>query len=1039
MRILGMQFRNLGRLGNGSEPVALSRTPLEISAQQVTSDWNDVDQLDVSLFTGPNGYGKTTLMLGLFFVFGGRGIANGRQVPSAIITMGTNEMAVALEMQNTDKVRKASLFGGNGRRRSRAPQQDTITIATTVRKDPAAGGHEYFYYVIDGFHDLNLPFPPGSRLERAEYYELLALFGVNDGVLRVMKETMQQNQLASLCHLSDEELFDMLARISGHDKLRTEFRGHVEAIRQGLARINEAKAALDNKRLALEIAAQRRRIYDEWGHLREQLEPARDDAQKKRAVHCLFGERHYAALARYWEEQRVAISQELSAFDASLQSARLRKAELGRLLADLDQQIRTLLQRLQDHAGVRRVAQDKLGRLQACIERATPDIQAKSAPEWDAEASQLDDQRISVAIQERDASQVLCETQKRIADLSAAPERRLPRYVLEFSQALLEKGVPHTILANVLEIQTEPAWQERIEAELGGLRLKVMVQPGKDFRTAEKQVEMLGYRPGILTPRRRPGRPTGYYHDLVWEVLDLGQYEEEWGGHIDYIGIMFMATDVAEWQAIPESRRTRIDASGNKQMLRALTMTGVVSMANVYAYSNIARERTVLYCGNRSTEIELRTLHLQLPELQERVARLRQSIRDFEAQIGECRRRAEIVRQYDDAIANLPAAKEELEELVRESNRLVDENDDLDASKMALLKEDGQLDQRLAEAQKRREILQNQIGTAENNLEHTKTQSLECSSRHAQLPASFRRRYSSEIEGMVREAWVEDSDPRSLAREGVLKSLDKEAAAEEETVKKIEMEIALLEGQYSPMTRELVAAHETAKKEYQIAQEAIAAADTAHEKAIETAQESYQLLKKEMEIVVGVLREQVEEVGHILNMQARIDLEMDVPELVDVLGDVDRLKMRLVVRVKFRQDAAFFKINDSSLSGGQREMAAISVMCGMLFAAQRLSGTRSRGGPMWVTAPPMVLDEPFRSLDASNLRKAIGSILLMPVQIIVSDPKPDEAWATVFHTVAVVGVGDSGNSTLEVSRDPAAGRRSELALAFLPQLREYAG
>jgi hypothetical protein len=91
MWLLGVQFRNLGVLGDSNAPIAMDLRDPDLPL--IDQDMNR--ELPVVLTTGLNFSGKTTLIIGVYFALNGRGRLNNRSIPKEIFTMGTSEMTVA--------------------------------------------------------------------------------------------------------------------------------------------------------------------------------------------------------------------------------------------------------------------------------------------------------------------------------------------------------------------------------------------------------------------------------------------------------------------------------------------------------------------------------------------------------------------------------------------------------------------------------------------------------------------------------------------------------------------------------------------------------------------------------------------------------------------------------------------------------------------------------------------------------------------------------------------------------------------------------
>ena len=248
---------------------------------------------------------------------------------------------------------------------------------------------------------------------------------------------------------------------------------------------------------------------------------------------------------------------------------------------------------------------------------------------------------------------------------------RFPPFVKDFSNELCRLGVDHHLLADVLDI-TDPEWHTAIENYLGSRRFWVMVDSGeKDFDQAYKVVDQFRYQPGIRAPRPRPKRTKAEYQNTIWNILDLPENEMSmWGYHLDDLGYQLMARSAEEARLLNQ----------NRPFMRIFTPSGVVSQTDLFARSVLPRlsQEIALFCGKRSTELELKRLTAERERLQKELDAAESEYAQAKRQEGETSSLRQACTDFHAARQKLMTAKSALknaEDIIDELYEQKVEND----------------------------------------------------------------------------------------------------------------------------------------------------------------------------------------------------------------------------------------------------------------------------------------------------------------------------------------------------------------------------
>jgi uncharacterized protein (DUF4415 family) len=214
--------------------------------------------------------------------------------------------------------------------------------------------------------------------------------------------------------------------------------------------------------------------------------------------------------------------------------------------------------------------------------------------------------------------------------------------------------------------------------------------------------------------------------------------------------------------------------------------------------------------------------------------------------------------------------------------------------------------------------------------------------------------------------------------------------------------------------------------------------------SISAAKTEYILFRQEMLRAAKIVEEQAAIISGPLQVDFHVTVTMPEEDMFNVFetqtGAIDQLisfdsiekpNFGIVVKVRFDKDLRrdFRKIGDSWASGGQREIACTALLGGILFAAQQMHSQSAIVSHGWTRAPVLLLDEPFKNLDIVNRKRLIGSMLLLPVQMIVLYPDaPQEIIDSSDVVISIAQTSTSDKKTLvKLKRGIRKVTRSDIA------------
>jgi chromosome segregation ATPase len=1021
MWLISLQYKNLGALGTTSFPVQLDLQDPQFALLEAVNQRD----LPVVLVSGKNGSGKTTLCAGIYFALRGSGILNGRSIPKGIMTEGTRELTVALTVRHSGQVKKFSNKGYELRK-----DRITLVRSAVARQD----GNDYTYYIIDGHHNIFDAVPMGAKVSSETYQRVLESMGINEGVIRAYEETLEQgsiSKLASAASKDQSQLFDLLCRVAGAANARKDYELKRRRTRDDLLQLQKEVRSLSDKRTELDRMRRKKADYTRLLALQAEQKEQREKYDDWR----VYG---YAAQVELNDLRIAGIERQLREKEKDIDLLRQASFERLALLSATEQEHQQMkanqseLERKIGQAQISLGQNQTLYQISKEVVDSTPaEAVAKTIAEWNAELDLLRDLATTASQRVRALQADIAANEQQIqALLDKTSLNRFPDFVREFSKRLESHGIEHHLLADVLNIK-DREWQAAIENYLGNSRFWVMVAGGKkDFDEAYRYVEDLRYRPGIRGPRARPNRNESVYRGTVWELLDLPDKDLElWGGHLDGLGYQLVARTAEEARALSIARPG----------LDIFSATGMASRPDIYARSVMLFQDKIgaLYCGKRAIEIELERLRNDALRIQHEHRTSGMDAQKAREQASTC----EQLRNHCDAFHK---ATEKL--AVAEAGLIIAEQ------KLSEVSEEKKGFDQLFE-QKRNELEEKRVRKADDdrNLEVLKQDQSSLQKQRsgymAQIPAALNVSAKTLEEAKKRLAStlveVPQEEQRALKLEAIAREAREESSKAEEEMRVITRSIQdipdseILDATIPPKCDAL----EIVCKQVELALEQ---KRTIFKTSLRAAESEYMLLHQEMVQATAMVERQANQISGPLQVDFRIRLKMPEGEIfkvseddldaLEILNSLDNQEMAVEVRVRFSKDLRkdYRAISDSWASGGQREIACTALLGGILFAAQQMHAQGEISGSSWEKAPILMLDEPFGNLDLVNKSTLIGSLLLLPVQIIVLYPAPPMEFIQAADVViAVVQSSGADNPTvLRLSRGIRTQSRADLAAIY---------
>lgn len=460
----------------------------------------------VTLLTGENGSGKTSVLDAIKVALGVTKLDAHRTIDGYLGKQAAPVAMVRLVLDNRP-------LEGTRRRpldRLQPSFGDLATLAVAFRSDgEKSWNHDY--YVLDGDSVPLSETSPRGRRDSAgprplpgvtTYRQHLRAIGVSDQYRKLLE--LGQGKMASLCALDGDALFDTLFDLIGGRDTLVEWQTRRTELAKKHREIEGVQDDLTHHRQQLSELEARARRHGQWRQLQRDIDaseralPHLQLAAARKQAEAVLAEAQAAAAQRQkFGEQLKALGERIVGLDGMIAASKREQAELQ---SKIEAERGELTQRRKVHLDAERelavldasrkaaegIEPDDVGRLQTTLEARRVELAAGQ-------------QNMSVRAARRDAID---------ADLARLAQGLLPfpRDVEQFRDALRREGIPHHLLAEVVDV-ADPAWIPALEGFLGALRLAVVVHDAEGFDRAVDLARRLRYPHGVLAPDVRGRSP----------------------------------------------------------------------------------------------------------------------------------------------------------------------------------------------------------------------------------------------------------------------------------------------------------------------------------------------------------------------------------------------------------------------------------------------------------------------------------------------------------------------------------------------------
>ena len=462
----------------------------------------------VTLITGENGSGKTSVLDAIKVGFGAPSPGGDRSVESYLLKQARQVAMVRLLMDNRP--------APGTRRRPFDPLgehvEDVVTLAVVFRAEDEAH-YRREYYILDGdvipIEEAPAAARGGARAHRLrplpsrkEYAERLKRVGITPRYLRLL--AAPQGQIARLCRQDGAGLFDDLFDIIGGRQALDAWEERIADLRSQQRDHDQTQRDLDHARRDLRLLEEHARRFREF-----EADQATLDALTRALPHVRRRdldealERTQRLLASH-RASRERLGQDVANELQRRDEARARVTRATEERAEVEARREQEHEALTACVAARTSAGDRLDHLEALKRRASAVTPVDPAV-IEARIAALD-----VALAEGRAAR------RRLDEEGHALRSELkeikagilpyPDEVRGYQEALKREGIPHHVLADVLEVKDE-TWWAAIEGYLGRYRFAVLVQDPADWDRAVALARAHRYPFGVMAPDFRSRSP----------------------------------------------------------------------------------------------------------------------------------------------------------------------------------------------------------------------------------------------------------------------------------------------------------------------------------------------------------------------------------------------------------------------------------------------------------------------------------------------------------------------------------------------------
>ena len=454
----------------------------------------------VNLLTGENGAGKTSILDAIKVVLGAPRLEGERSVNGYLLKQARGVAMIRLLLDNRaepgTRRRPLDALGEYGK--------DTVTLAVVFH---AEDEKEYRreYYILDGDRS---PLAPGTKSARAlesaaAYRERLNKVGLGNRYLKLL--CLPQGQIASLCRHDGVKLFEYLFDIIGGQEVKATWAERLRELGEARRSHDEAQQALEHARVQLVLLSARAKRYEEFLAVEQDLVAVGHARPHARRREPLLRRGRLQKDLEGLETMLDALSEQLKAASQQAKDARLALVGLKDQQAALHKELRQRRQTKEEQVGQYSTLKLRVEQFEALRDEVAAVVPVDPAAlrlEADAARQRLAE---GLAAAKKRASDVA--TNERALAQVARGLMPYPDEVEALRDRLRQVGIPHHLLAEVVDIEEKEPFRPAIEAYLGRLRFAILVQDPDSFTEAASIARAMRYPHGVLAPDVRGSSP----------------------------------------------------------------------------------------------------------------------------------------------------------------------------------------------------------------------------------------------------------------------------------------------------------------------------------------------------------------------------------------------------------------------------------------------------------------------------------------------------------------------------------------------------
>lgn len=855
---------------------------------------------DVITIVGPNGSGKTTLLDTLRTLMC-IDCSSGRDYKRYV---RRNDKPFAWLRAVVDNERQQS-----GWRPFFPLLSDQVTLACHIRKK--GGDWQRQYIIAEGDVSVENLEQQNDWLGVRDYRRRLETAGLTQAIRHVL--ALEQGDTDKLCEYSPRQLLELVFSVFGDQEVLENYQQAKNEQAEIAKELDKLEEELTRHGVRVQESEARVNSFREWKSLNDELLklgvetlPRAQLADQADRIRSVRGQMHARRVeVRERQRRQWMLLEEGRRIAGAMEGARQaeKQAEDALREAEKDFTLRRDLARDAEKVLAEKTRLEELCRRQ----QGGIDIAALAAEQRDKSR-----QRAEADHGAEQARREVRDIRARLAALKSG-EKPEPSFVRDFRQALLTKGIGHSLLTEIVEL-ADPSWQAAIEGVLAPSAHIVLLENPSDRRIAWELGEKLRYKHFVVADRQKlPKAAPGSLLEVVRFTAEPPGWLAEQLGRIRRV------------ETVEEGNRCGADSWITRQAFHRERRGGrYIGVEGRYQFGEAARR-------GQLEEEEERLAELQRSEaqLQQKSAALTRRIDEIQALLSGM----DAARQLSEKADSFARAEQEYPlagEAAQQAALLLAQCRQAAREATAVRH---QLDKEQAGIARETQLVEGDLARQVGEFNKERRQQVERILYYRQKRSPMPERWKSR---QAREALRREYESADAVRRDMKRLQDRLEEGRWETDEQVVAVLEKLRGDFTAMDEILRARRIHHHR---------------HLKATEEARESYINVLK---TTVRRYSRNVRSLGEL----AGIGVELEPPQLVN--EDLSLAQAGLQVSFNFDQKG-MIGLNDGEASGGQQVMKSLILLIGLLMDEDRAGGF-------------VFIDEPFAHLDVFNIDK-VGAFL----------------------------------------------------------------